>query len=187
MKISTAHGIWSFLPTHAIVIPTNAGWRADGSNVTGAGLAKQAAERFPDLPAWYGLVCRREQRLDRVPPPALHWPRDAAGPALVLVAVKPCDLTQPHLSWDQPARLELVERGLFGLQQMTETPRVAVPLLGCGNGGLDPRVVLPLMRRLLDDRFLLVDRQIETISLNPLEGGPEPSRNPTTEDSAQKR
>ena len=39
-----------------VVIPTNLGWKANGEAVMGAGLAKQAAKRFPNLAKEYGSV-----------------------------------------------------------------------------------------------------------------------------------
>ena len=54
--------IWNWLsePHNCeVVIPTNIGWKADGSNVMGAGIAKQAILRYGrDIAAWYGAICR---------------------------------------------------------------------------------------------------------------------------------
>ena len=44
-----------------IVIPTNAGWKSDGNNVMGRGLAKQASEKFKDLSLMYGQYCKIKQ------------------------------------------------------------------------------------------------------------------------------
>ena len=54
--MQTANGdIWNVEPKDAwIVVPTNVGWKRDGSNVMGAGLAKQARLKFKQLPYDYG-------------------------------------------------------------------------------------------------------------------------------------
>ena len=52
--------IWEFYhDVRWIVITTNIGWKKDGCNPMGAGIAKQAAEMFPDLPRWYGEKCKK--------------------------------------------------------------------------------------------------------------------------------
>ena len=45
--------IWDLSMDYAIVILTNIGWRKDGNNVMGAGLAKQASEK-PRRPRHHG-------------------------------------------------------------------------------------------------------------------------------------
>lgn len=57
MSATTTANVWD---VHAaggwVVIPTNQQTRTDGTAVMGAGLAKDAAERFPALPGAYGLA-----------------------------------------------------------------------------------------------------------------------------------
>ena len=42
-----------------VVVTTNIGWDRSGRNNMGAGMALQAALRWPGLPLWYGLECRK--------------------------------------------------------------------------------------------------------------------------------
>mgnify|MGYP006048552271 CR=1 FL=1 len=61
MKVLEAHGdLWD---VHAqgswIAITTNGVIRTNGHGVMGAGLAKQAADRFPRLPLLLGIHLRR--------------------------------------------------------------------------------------------------------------------------------
>ncbi len=42
-----------------IVIPTNIGWKKDGANPMGAGVALQASEMYPELANWYGARCKK--------------------------------------------------------------------------------------------------------------------------------
>lgn len=136
-----------------IVIPTNIGWRTNGKNVMGRGLAKDASLYYPHLPEWYGGKCY-EHGSDT---PVLRY-----GP-LLLFPVKPLNTSQPYLSWQQPASLDLIARSLFQLAEIPprDTGLVFVPLVGCGNGQLDPADVAPMIEAALghDDRFILVDKR----------------------------
>lgn len=132
-----------------VVIPTNIGWRKDGSNVMGAGLAKQAQERIPHLARWYGMLCKscREHT------PVCVFP-DAP---IILFPVKKLDPAHPHLSWKQDADPRLIERSLKQLGSITLHKPVVIPAVGCGNGNLSAKTIVPVMEQLLDDRFTYVE------------------------------
>lgn len=146
--------IWRFSPWCWIVIPTNLGFRADGSNVMGAGLAKQAEKLYPGLAWSYGQSCREWAREG-----GIHgiWTSTAFS-RLALFPVKPLNIEKPHLSWKQNASLELIDQSAWKLSRMFgDNHQVAVPLVGCGNGKLDEKDVLPILRKhLTSDRFILV-------------------------------
>ena len=113
-------------PNCFIVIPTNGVVKANGEAVMGAGLAKQAAQRFPTLPTLLGHAIQNKGN-------SLHcWPD------LRLYALP----TKTHFSL--PSDLSLICRGLIQLAQaMTHFPDSVVycPHLGCGLGQLEwPRV-----------------------------------------------
>jgi len=115
----------------------------------GRGVAKQATEKYQMLSSWYGWRCKAmaDNELTR-----LYRYRD-----LVLFPVKPLDRLMPHMSWRQPASLELVEKSTIQLASFMGMDKVALPLVGCGNGRLDSRDVLPILQKhLKDDRFLLI-------------------------------
>lgn len=145
MKEATGN-IWDWAAKgYLIVIPTNIGWtKREGYNVMGRGLAHQAAQRYPGLDAWYG-----------------HWCRSLGAAtgltryeSLLLFPVKPLR-DPPWLSWQQRASLELIERSAEQLAQRIEP--VVLPLVGCGNGGLKPEAVLPILQRwLTGGNFVLV-------------------------------
>lgn len=123
------------------VIPTNLTLRHDGRAVMGAGLAKQALRRFPDLDLAYA-----EQVESGSPCWADHYRR------LVLVPTK-------H-NWRNPARLDLVRlcvAYMDGLLVTASDIRLAIPRLGCGLGGLDWAVVRPMIEALPADRILILD------------------------------
>lgn len=134
--------LWDFYPDHWIVIPTNAGWRKDGSAVMGRGVAKQAADRWPNLPKRYGSECRR----------CSGYPFVVAYPPkkMILFPTKPLFKLMPELSWQQPASLELIERLLPSLMYITsEAEKVFLPALGCGAGELTIDQVYPILEKYL--------------------------------------
>lgn len=135
---------------NCIVIPTNAGWKANGENVMGAGLAQQAAEKFPNLPSFYGNFCKLEQS-------RLCWWEKR----LILVPTKPLIKDKPWMSWNQSAKEETIIESLIFLQDiigkppMTISDKIYVPLLGAGNGGMSKFKVVHLMDAYLkSERFV---------------------------------
>jgi len=132
-----------------IVVPTNAGYRKDGSNVMGAGIAKQAAVIYPDLPEEYGKFCQGGS-------PNQYFP----DKRLVLVQTKSLNKEKPYLSWKQPSSIEVVIDSLKWLQISSSffPSKVYVPILGSGNGGLDRGLVRKHMDALLtNEKFIGVD------------------------------
>jgi hypothetical protein len=149
MRLTTGN-IWDWHGTHDVVIPTNQGWRQDGTNVMGAGLALQAARRFPGLPAWYGAWCRQYG-------PAAGVVRHPDW-RLICFPTKPLDSAHPWLSWQQGASIDLVARGAAELG--TISGEIALPLVGCGLGGLEVDDVLAMLEaHLVEDRFVLVTQE----------------------------
>lgn len=131
------------------VVPVNLGWKKNGENVMGRGVAKQAMKRYPSLPDWYGWRCEGMASRGIV---EIHRYYD-----LLMFPVKPLFKTAPWLSWQRSADLDLVEESAKLLAFMCRGERIALPLVGCGNGGLDPAQVLPvLFKHLVGDRFTLV-------------------------------
>lgn len=128
----------------AIVIPVNA------VGVTGAGLAKQWARRFPDAARVYRRACAEDQ----VASGDLNlW--EPSAPASLTIA------TKGH--WRAPSQIEWVINGLQVLSACLRKGSrgfrsVAIPALGCGLGGLQWGDVLPVIERELaswDGRVLV--------------------------------
>ena len=129
---------------HWRVIPTNLGWDRKGHNIMGAGLAKQAADRYPVLPKEYGKVCQ-EMRDN----PVLYI---AEEQKLILLGTKPLRRQAPHLSWMNKADLGLIERMLGLLVHWAgeyDYPKIIVPLLGAGLGKIYLSDLLPVMEKYL--------------------------------------
>lgn len=135
-----------------VVVTTNLGWKKDGTAIMGAGVAKQAAERFPEIVKEYGRLCKkyRDGRLGIV----LN-----SQHKLIFFPTKPLDREKPWLSWKQKASMDLIEDSLDDLicLMMHDNIRpIAMPMVGCGNGGLDPKKVKSLLDRYLDGRFTVL-------------------------------
>jgi hypothetical protein len=134
-----------------VVIPTSISWRRDGTAVLGRGLAKQAAERWPNLPIDYGEQCMRH---GAATPVLAHRPRGLNPRNLILFPVKPLNAAQPQLSWQQPADLELIQRSLKQLQAMIPELSggcIYISDVGCGNGQLPLAVVRPHIEQAFKD------------------------------------
>ncbi len=150
--------MWAWAADHPrswLVITTNIGWKKDGVAVMGAGVAATAAELYPALPIWYGLRCQRYKADTAVCPYYLG--------NLIMFPTKPFNAAQPWLSWQSKASLGLIERSTIQLQKLGQilgqaAPEIVLPLVGCANGKLERQPVLTILRRYLDDRFILIEQ-----------------------------
>lgn len=159
--------IWKYEKDSVIVIPTNAGYRADGTNIMGRGVAQQAAAKYPDLPRWYGQMCRLYGN-----DACNLYPEDPIDkPKLILFPTKPLNRKTPWLSWKQKSDIKLIEKSAELLVAISQKelisvdgkPRIILPAVGCGLGGLDLGEVVPVLKKhLVSDRFILVlDKDLE--------------------------
>jgi len=158
------------------VVTTNIGWDSVSKrNNMGAGTVLEAMARCPEISVLYGQACKllREAmpamdmigllRLNEsigwsLSPKTLEDMADRLG-RLIFFPVKPLlDPLNPERSWAQRASLELIQRSTVELASFPG--KIALTLPGCGNGGLAPDSVYPILKRyLIDDRFLLVDNR----------------------------
>lgn len=131
-----------------VVVTTNTVIRNDGRAVMGAGIAKEAAKRFPDLPFSLANHIRRWQ--DRV-----------------YIYQFPVICLPTKRNWRNPSRLDWIEKGCHDLKEVCriiesvgDNRPVLVPPLGCGHGGLNwERQVRPVVDSILDnERFLMVNK-----------------------------
>ena len=109
--------------------------------VMGKGVALEFKKRFPEMFADYVARCERKQI--RLGEPYLYEDR-ASGVRVVNFP------TKDH--WRSPSRLSDIERGLdyfVAHYKQWGIESVAMPPLGCGNGGLDWAEVGPLIYRKL--------------------------------------
>lgn len=130
VELDAGTDVWARGEDEWIVIPTNLQVRQDGEAVMGAGLARQAAERYPSLARQYGASLRDGRtRL------AVHSFR------LLLAPTKS--------KWREPADLTLLEGtigAVAGWSRRHPDCRVLVPALGCGRGDLEWDDVRPMLQ-----------------------------------------
>lgn len=139
--------------------------------VMGAGLALQFRERWPEMFAEYQQLAAD----NRLWTDLVHvWPNTAYdGPeAPVTEAYEPSWIVNLHTKRDpsQPSRYLYVVSGLIDLvdhltDELEDALTVAVPALGCGLGGLDWRVVEPLIRDVLGEAEELNDGAREDLEV----------------------
>lgn len=131
----------------AVVVPVNWTTKANGEAVMGAGVAKQAAERWPWLPVRLGNLIEYAGGVS-----VRAFPTLPDGLWVVAFPTKG--------DWRKPASLDLIEGLVPSLLRMAEHYHwrtVALPRLGCGLGQLDWETqVRPILADHLDDRFVVV-------------------------------
>ena len=138
-------------PKSVLVIPTNGQVKyGTQTAVMGAGVAKQAAEIWPELPK---LLGRKLVALgNRV------FVFRVNGDERVITFP-----TKEH--WAQPSRHDLIERSAQELANLaTVLPRevvVYLPRVGCGLGKLNWEEVKSILEKYLDDRFIVVHKNDE--------------------------
>ena len=139
--------------TDWVLIPTNHALKGTGAAVMGAGLAKWAAERYPDLPMEYGFFLGSGTTADTGDADDAERALEAKAPYVAQKYRVICVATKHH--WKEKASLSLIGTQLAYVRdvmvqvQQHQPGRVLVPRLGCGLGGLDwRRDVFPLLVRM---------------------------------------
>jgi hypothetical protein len=135
----------------ALVITTNGYVRKDGRAVMGRGIAKEAADRFLELPGQLGTALRKEGNHCFV---FAYQPYD-----IVAFPVKPIFGPNGEPGWRARAEIPLIEtsaRELVKLADRYDWTDVLMPRPGCGFGSLKWAQVKPVISPILDDRFTAV-------------------------------
>lgn len=113
----------------ALVSPVNC------VGVMGKGLALDFKKRYPESFRYYKSVCDGNMAVvGRI------FPNDEHGVTIIHFPTK--------VHWRNESKPEWIELGLKDLRVFLEAyhyKSVAIPLLGCGLGGLDEKEVLPLI------------------------------------------
>lgn len=146
---------------YEIVIPVNIGWKGNGSNIMGKGLALDALNRYPAISQFLGEFQRNLWAVDRRPMGDPRWIIKYPWAPLTFFPTKPLFEEKPWMSWSNKADKEMIGSLLTHLPAFATKhglEKVAVPLLGAGNGGLDPLEMKDFIREKVGDdaRFLLV-------------------------------
>lgn len=132
--------LWDYYGTVAVGITTGGQVGRKGQCMMPRGCARQAKDRFPDLPEKLGALIRAEGNH------VFHL-----GNGLYSFPVEKSPFEVPELS--------IIERSCWELVELTNQQgwsRVVLPRPGCGGGGLEWRQVRPLLERLFDKRFYVI-------------------------------
>lgn len=142
--------IWKCHATGAWVgIPTNGYIKNNGNLVMGRGLALQASERFPELPAQLGAHV------------------NANGNTVCMFPKLGIFTFPTKHNWIEPADMNLIESSAQQLADYfaegynlgADLPMIALPKVGCGNGELPWKEVEPIIRAYLGEIVTIVDYQ----------------------------
>lgn len=133
MLTETYGNLWDFVSTHKIIITTNV------LGVMGAGIAKQARDKYPGLEDDYKKMIKISNSLGTRCATKPYAPD--AFPDVVLVPTK--------YDWRNPSDLGLITRNLIDLSKWLGGP-YAIPELGCGLGKLVWEQVAPAYNVLID-------------------------------------
>ena len=146
-----------------IIIPTNLGWKKDGSNVMGQGLAKYASLKHPQLAKEYGLFCQRIAKQRMMSNSNYTDHNIFIYQDFILIPTKPLNDLYPHLSWKQNSSLSLINEILSDFIDFVYNKDCLYlfPLLGCGCGNLKREDVIPLMEKYFKDldNIILVEKE----------------------------
>jgi O-acetyl-ADP-ribose deacetylase (regulator of RNase III) len=113
--------------------------------VMGKGIALMFKERFPENYKAYAEACASGRV--RVGAMFITPGVELGGPRWIINFPTKKD-------WRHPTKLEWVSDGLLALKQIIQEKQIrsiAIPPLGCGNGGLDWAMVRPLIKTALED------------------------------------
>lgn len=113
--------------------------------VMGKGIALQFKEAFPENYRAYAAACKKEE----VETGKMFVTETNRMDSLRYIINFP---TKKH--WKQPSKLEYIRDGLTDLKRVVlekNIRSIALPPLGCGNGGLDWGIVKPLIEHALHD------------------------------------
>lgn len=129
-----------------IVIPTNGVVKADGRLVMGAGVAKQAKDRYLNLDLYLGYQVSKK-----------------GNSCYVFCNIDTFIISFPTKdNYITNSYLRLIEKSTKVLVEITDwfnLEKVYLPKVGCGYGNLNWETeVKPLLSRYLDDRFIIVTK-----------------------------
>lgn len=125
-----------------VAITTNGCVKANGSAVMGRGVALECALLFPDIPKRLGAHLHQQGNCIAVFP----------DHRIITFPVK-------HM-WSEPADLKLIEESAVQLAAMNFPHAVFTVRPGCGNGRLKWEDVKPVIENILDDRFIIIERNV---------------------------
>lgn len=132
--------LWNYADRGIIAITTNGYVTRKGLAVLGQGVARQAGERYPDLPGVLGaMIMNNGNHVHELMGRMVSFPVE-------------------HSPWSLPD-LRLIGQSACELRRLADRRNwdlVVVPRPGCGGGGLDWKSVAPVIAPWFDDRFHVI-------------------------------
>ena len=132
--------LWDWHPGTLVAITTGAGLDRRGRALMLRGVARQARERYQELPIVLGELLRTQgNRVHLLPHQLVSFP----------VEDDPFEIARP----------EMIRRSCAELVDLADRlgwSEVVLPRPGCGGGLLDWQLIQPVLASLLDDRFVVV-------------------------------
>lgn len=158
MIIEKEKGFWTRADekdVQAIVCCTNNVIKNDGSLVMGAGSARQFSDSFPLLARNWGMLIQGMAEGGHTDYNiVLDGPRQWNKDVLYLVGLQ----TKRH--WKDPSDINLIVESckrLADLADILNWQRIICPAFGCGYGGLEFKDIEPKIKKILDDRFIIIN------------------------------
>jgi hypothetical protein len=129
-----------------LLVTTNSTLSYRGGLVMGAGVARQARDRFPELPGIFADQCWQ-----------FGFPRYGVLPGAVYGGTR-VGAFQTKLHWRDPSPLDLIAESTAKLaawiQRFDHGQRVALAFPGIGHGSLRVDQVLPIIESLPDNVYV---------------------------------
>jgi hypothetical protein len=148
--------IWH-IPSDAICITTNGFVKSNGEAVMGAGIAKEAAKRFPVLPGCLGNLIKDHGNHVHV-----FWAlyQQYEGESGGVISTDILSFPVKH-NWFEMADMDLIRRSCRELMEVADElgnywKKILLPRPGCGNGKLNWLDVKREIEPILDDRISVV-------------------------------
>jgi hypothetical protein len=178
--------IWAELKTgnyDAVLIPTNGGYNRHGEAIMGAGLARQARDRYPGIekklgfflktncqgtydPQWkepwnvpYCIGVDKNLRVKIFSfPTKPTWAHTDAKNKHILGRYREEAKNQQKVpGWQAKSDLLLIGRSAELISKICEDmDAILLPGVGTGHGELKPNEVVPVLQEHFDDRFFLI-------------------------------
>ena len=144
-----------------LTVPTNIGWKKDGSNTQGAGIAKQLRENFKDknYALEYGLICHYYHEIDQLKDKSMSYCHTSKDEQILFFATKPLNEEKPYLSWQQNSTMEQIKASMKEFESVIEEPLdqlILFPLVGSGNGGLDKNMIQEYLIKELKNYYNII-------------------------------
>jgi len=178
--------LWAELNTgkyDAVLIPTNGAYNRHGEAIMGAGVARQARDKYPGIEKKLGLFLKTNSVNAYDPQWKEPWnvpycigADNIFGTKIFSFPTKPTwahtDAKNKHIlgrfreeamsqsrvpGWQAKSDIVLIERSAELISKICENlGKIVLPGVGTGHGELKPDDVVPILQKYFDDRYMLV-------------------------------